>query len=451
MSASRVLRLLVLGLGACLVARAAAPRPPNVIVFMADDFGYECVTANGGESYATPNLDRLAATGMRFEQCHVQPLCTPTRVQLMTGLHNVRNYLEFGTMDRKAVTFGHLFQRAGYVTGICGKWQLGAEPGSAQHFGFDESFLWHHTRRASRYANPGIDRNGVPQDFTTGEYGPTLMNEFALDFITRHRERPFFLYYPEMLTHGPFQPTPDRPDYDRKGGERGGQNVRNFPAMVAYMDTMVGRIVAKLDALGLREHTLFVFLGDNGSPKEITSRFKGADYPGGKGTPGARGTHVPLIVNWPGRVPAGTVNRDLISSVDFLPTLCAAAGIALPPDLPPDGRSFWPQLTGQKGEPREWLYAWYAPDGGAKAVHEFARTHTYKLYRTGAFHDLTQDPAEKRPLAVADLTGEPAGVARRLQAVLDQYAEARPRELLEPRVTAKQAKKAEQAQRKKKQ
>src|SRR4026207_1790504 len=103
----------------------AAEAKPNIIVIMADDFGYECVTANGGQSYQTPNLDRLAAHGMRFEQCHVQPLCTPTRVQLMTGLYNVRHSVEFGRLDPQATTFAHLLKQAGYATGIAGKWQLG--------------------------------------------------------------------------------------------------------------------------------------------------------------------------------------------------------------------------------------------------------------------------------------------------------------------------------------
>ena len=166
----------------------AADAKPNLILIMADDFGYECVTANGGQSYQTPNLDRLAATGMRFEQCHVQPLCTPTRVQLMTGRYNVRNYLNFGTLLRQETTFAHLLKKAGYATGICGKWQLGHEPDSPQHFGFDESCLWQHTRRPPRYANPGLEHNGVAKDFTDGEYGPKLVNDFALDFVTRHQD-----------------------------------------------------------------------------------------------------------------------------------------------------------------------------------------------------------------------------------------------------------------------
>jgi arylsulfatase A len=423
-------------------AAATATGKPNIVLIMADDFGYECVTANGGQSYQTPHLDRLAATGMRFEQCHVQPLCTPTRVQLMTGLYNVRNYIEFGAMDPKAKTFAHVLKGAGYKTAVCGKWQIGVEPDSPQKFGFDEAFLWWHTRRASRYPNPGFDHNGVSKNFK-GAYGPKVANEFVLDFITRHKDAPFFVYYPMMLTHGPFQPTPDSPEWNPSFGERDGHNVKHFADMTAYMDKMVGELVAKLDALGLRENTLLIFLGDNGTGRDITSQFKGRPYPGGKGESTARGTHVPLIANWPGQIAAGRVNRDLIASTDFLPTICEAAGVTLPKTQPLDGRSFLPQLLGREGEPREWAYFWYAPDGGANPKFEFAMSTEYKRYRDGRSFHLGRDPFEEKPLDVAKLPANEAAALQKLQAALDQYSDARPAHLRQPYVTAKQTKKAE--------
>lgn len=443
-----VVTALLLVASVCLLRAATGVGKPNIILIMADDFGYECVTANGGESYRTPNLDRLAATGMRFEQCHVQPLCTPTRVQLMTGLYNVRNYIEFGAMDPKATTFAHLLKTAGYATAVCGKWQIGLEPDSPQKFGFDESFLWWHMRRASRYPNPGFEHNGVAKEFKGG-YGPKAANEFAMDFITRKKDGPFFLYYPMMLTHEPFQATPDSAEWNPTHGERDGRDVKHFADMTAYMDKMVGELVAKLDALGLRENTLLIFLGDNGSPREVSSRFKGAVYPGGKGDSTARGTHVPLIVNWPSRVSAGKVNTDLVASTDFLPTICEAAGVPLPKSMPPDGRSFLPQLLGRKGEPREWTYFWYAPDGGAKPKYEFAMSTRHKLYRDGTFIDLGRDPFEEKPQKVATLTGAERDAAQKLQAALDQHATARPAHLLQPYVTAKQTKRDEKQRKKK--
>jgi arylsulfatase A len=409
---------------------SAAERKPNVVLIMADDFGYECVTANGGQSYQTPHLDRLAATGMRFENCHVQPLCTPTRAELMTAISNARNYLNFGTLDPKATTFGHLMKQAGYVTGICGKWQLGQGKDLPQRFGFDEAYLWQHTRRPPRYANPGVEHNAKELDFNNGEYGPTLINNFALDFVTRHRSRPFFLYYPMILTHDPFQPTPDSPNWDPKAiGEQVNRDVKHFADMTAYMDKMIGRLVAKLDELGVRENTLLIFLGDNGTQVNVTTQFKGQPYLGGKGTRTARGTHVPLIANWPARIPKGRVNTDLVAAVDFLPTICEAAGASVPAALKIDGRSFLPQLLGQKGQPREWIYSWYARNGGATPSWEYAMNVSYKLYRDGTFFDLRTDRFEEKPLKVANLSGPAAAAAKNLQAALDRYTNVRPPEV----------------------
>lgn len=422
-----LLNLITLLAFAC--GHAFAAERPNIILIMADDFGYECVTANGGQSYQTPNLDRLAATGMRFEQCHVQPLCTPTRVQLMTGRYNVRNYLNFGTLVRTETTFAHLLKNAGYATGICGKWQLGREVDAPRHFGFDESYLWQHTRRPPRYANPGLEHNGVEKDFSNGEYGPKLVNDFALDFVTRHKAKPFFLYYPMMLTHDPFQPTPDSANWDPKAvGEQVNRDVKHFADMTAYMDKMIGRLVAKLDELGIRDNTLLLFLGDNGTRSTVTSRFNGGNYAGGKGTTTKRGTHVPFIASWPAVMKQARVNRDLISSVDFLPTICQVAGVSVPKDS--DGVSFLPQLRDEKGTPREWLYGWYSPRQRLDlTVREFAFDHDYKLYRTGQFFDLAADPFEEKPLNLGTLTKVERAAKGKLQQVLDQFKDARPVEL----------------------
>lgn len=402
---------------------------PNIILIMADDFGYECVTANGGESYQTPNLDRLAREGVRFEHCHVQPLCTPTRVQLMTGIYNIRNYLNFGTLLRTEQTFGHYFQEAGYATGICGKWQLGREPDSPQHFGFQESCLWQHTRRPPRYANPGLEYNGVEKDFVQGEYGPDLVNNFALDFITRHKDQPFFLYYPMILTHDPFQPTPDSRNWDpTTTGETAKRNVKHFADMTAYMDKLIGKLDAHLQQHGVREQTLLIFIGDNGTQKTVTSRFQGQDYQGGKGTTTVRGTHVPLIVSWPSKIRAGRVQSELISSVDIVPTVCEAAGIRMKKKI--DGLSFLPQLLGQSAPSRTWLYSWYSPRQQPNlTVKEFVFDQHYKLYRTGEFYHIANDPNEQHPIASSNTEGEAAAALSKLQAALDQFAGARPVEL----------------------
>src|SRR5438045_2204 len=164
----------------------AAERGPNVVLILIDDFGYECVTANGGESYKTPVMDKLAATGVRFENCHVQPLCTPTRVQLMTGMSNRRNYTHFGHLDPSQKTFANLLKDAGYATCITGKWQLSNGYEGPAHFGFDEYCLWQLVRRPDRYKNPGLEINGKQHDYENNEYGPDIVSEYALVFITRN-------------------------------------------------------------------------------------------------------------------------------------------------------------------------------------------------------------------------------------------------------------------------
>jgi arylsulfatase A len=428
---------LVLALLARVPGQAAeVPRKPNVVLILADDLGYECLGCNGSTSYRTPHLDKLAATGTRFEHCHVQPLCTPTRVQLMTGIYNVRNYSRFGLLDPEATTFANLLRKGGYATCIAGKWQLGHGFDGPKKFGFDEYCLWQLTRRPPRYANPGLEINGKEINYQKGEYGPDLVSDHALDFITRKKDQPFFLYYPMMLTHPPFQPTPDSPDWDPKArGEQVNQDHKHFADMVAYMDKHVGKLLARLDELGLRDNTLVLFLGDNGTAGGMVSKMGGRTVVGGKGKTTTAGTHVPLIVSWPKVAAAGKVSQDLVDSTDFLPTLCEAAGVTVPAELKIDGRSFLPQLRGEKGTPREWIYCWYAPNQGQRidVPKELASTQRYKLYRTGAFFDYGSDPKEEKPLDVKSLDGEAAAARQKLQEALDRYKDARPARFPQPK------------------
>ncbi len=389
---------------------------------MADDLGYECLGCYGSKSYKTPVLDKLAATGMRFEHCYSQPLCTPSRVKIMTGQYNFRNYVNFGVLDPKQKTFGHLLKNCGYATCVVGKWQLygsvnqGAEvrgTGSMPvQAGFDEHCLWQVKDRGSRYKDPVMVQNGKRRDDLQGRYGPDVSCDYALDFIERHKTGPFLLYFPMAIVHSPFEPTPDSEDW----GKKTKKNTKYFADMVAYMDKIVGRIVGKLSELGLRENTLVLFVGDNGTDKSIRSKMADRVIRGDKGNTTDGGTHVPMIANQPGVVPAGKVNGDLVDFSDFVPTFVEAAGTEIPSDIPVDGRSFLPQLRGEKGNPREWIFCHYDPRWGKNKMRRFVRDKRWKLYASGELYDVPADTLEKNPNPSGP---EAAEAGKRLQAVLD--------------------------------
>jgi len=399
---------------------------------MADDLGYECLGANGGTSYHTPFLDELAKTGVRFDHCHSQPLCTPSRVQIMTGMNNIRNYTDFGVLERDQLTFARLFKKAGYNTCIAGKWQLGREVDSPGHFGFDESCLWQHTlgrvdvqKHDTRFSNPYMEINGKPVRYSDGGYGPDVASDFLCDFIARNKDNPFLAYYPMILTHCPFTPTPDSEDWDPEdmGSLEYKGDPEYFGDMVSYMDKMVGKIIAELEKHGLRENTLILFIGDNGTDQPVVSILNGIKVPGGKSFTSDNGTHVPLIANWKGVIQSGQVCSDLVDFSDFLPAICQAADIEVPDETAVDGRSFLPQLYGKKGNPREWIYGWYCPH--RKDLQEWARDKNFKLYRTGKFFDVANDYLEENPLDTMHLSADAKNAYLMLGKVLDEYENAR--------------------------
>jgi arylsulfatase A len=401
---------------------AMATDKPNIILIMADDLGYECLGVNGAADYKSPNLDQMAADGMRFEHCYSQPICTPTRVKLMTGIYNKRNYERFGYLPTSQTTFANILQKEGYKTCVVGKWQLEGGLEGPKKFGFDEYCLWQLTRRPSRFPNPGLEINGKAVDFKNGEYGPTVVNDYALDFIKRNKDTPFLLYYPMILTHCPFEPTPDSKDWDPKspGSKTYKGNDKYFGDMVTYMDKMVGRILKQLDDLKIADNTLVMFIGDNGTDKPVVTKMKdGTTIAGNKGSMKNAGNHVPFIVRWPGKINAGITSQEMVDFSDFLPTICDTASAAIPKELPINGHSMLPMFKGGKG-PRQWAYVWYARNGGAKGS-EFARNQRYKLYGNGKFYDMEKDPLEKKSLKTSELSEKNIGIHKMLSAAIEQY------------------------------
>ena len=408
---------------AALLPAFSFAKQPNVLLIMADDVGIEAFGCYGGSSYRTPQIDKLAEGGLRFTHAYSQPLCTPTRVQIMTGRYNHRNWTYFGILDPKEKTFGHLMKEAGYKTCISGKWQLqsydppdfpNAERRRGKGMkvtqaGFDEHCLfhsWHTEKKGSRYAGPTYYKNGKLMTEGKDTYGPDVSVDFILDFMERNRKEPMFVYYPMALPHRPMVPTPDSKEWDdpKRSDE---EDVRYFTDMVAYMDKLVGRLVDGLNELGLRKDTLVLFYSDNGTHLTVSSVLNGKQVQGGKATPRQTGIRVPLIASWPGKIEGGRTTSDLVDASDFFPTLADLAEVKIPTQRQIDGLSFVPTLFDKPGKRRDWSFFWYDPRPGwdknrfSRSV--FALDHNYKLFSDGRFFDIQGKEMRETELDVTEL------------------------------------------------
>lgn len=438
---SRPLLMLLLCLSAWIGEVDA--RKPNLVFILADDLGYETVGCMGGESYQTPNLDRLASQGLRLDRAYAMPLCTNSRIQLMTGKYNFRNWKAFGILDPNERTFGQVLQQAGYKTCIAGKWQLtsydppdypgaklrrntGTHPDDA---GFDAYSLWHvgHTEeKGSRYADPIIIENGKRKPDTLGLYGPDLWTDFINDFMTENQDRPFFVYYSMALPHNPMVPTPDSPEWiDPANRDR---DETPFAAdMIEYTDKMVGKVVDHIDSLGLDRETMVIFYSDNGTNYRVTSRYRGKMVRGGKGKGTELGIRVPAMVRWTGKIQAGSVSSELFDTVDVLPTLADAAGAKgmLPNDL--DGLSFLDHFKGTKVGPRDAVLIHQDPRPGWDKdrfdLIRLALNQQFKLYEDGRLYDLVHDPFEEKALMITEDDQRRSVGRKTLQAVLDAHTD----------------------------
>jgi arylsulfatase A len=402
----------VLALGGLSLPAAGAPaQKPNIIFILADDLGIGNVSCYGADNFKTPNIDALAKSGIRFEHCYACPLCGPSRALLMTGryaYHTGMTGNDSGPLLKPAneTMMPKVLKPAGYVTAMCGKWsQLPLQPSD---WGFDEYLRFQGSGKYwnTQAGNKAYTVNGKATPLLDGEYLPDTMHKFVVDFITRHKDQPFYVYYAMSHVHSEILRTPDStPDskdlyYDN----------------VAYMDKLVGKLVAELDRLKLRENTLIVFAGDNGTVGKETPRstVRGKVLSGSKGTMLECGALVPCIANWPGKTPAGKVTQSFIDLSDFLPTFAEVAGAKLPAGLTIDGKGFAPQLHGQSdGWPRSWIFVelgrhWYDRDAG------------WKLNEASELFDMKNAPYAE-PLVATNTQDQAAITARkRLQAILDQ-------------------------------
>jgi arylsulfatase A len=427
----KIIAILLSGLS-CVVSAAETPgTKPNVVFILADDLGVECLSAYGGTSHKTPNIDRLAKEGMRFTKSFSHPFCSPSRGSLLTGRYPFQNGLKVVLHSKKQEniylkpsqpSFPRQLKQHGYATQIVGKWHVSLEHkhNTIREFGFDHYQTWgifdEKGEKTTRFWNPYLLRDDrIIAAEIKNRYGPDVDLEVYLDFIKTNAKakKPFLAYYSTCLPHYPWEPTPDSkektyraPNSDHKG------DPKYFPDMLAYLDKQIGSMLQTLDDLGIADNTIIIFLADNGTDTGLINQWgEGKSIAGGKGTMTDRGTHVPLLIRWPGKIKAGSVCEDLVDFTDFLPTLCELTGAKLPePSI--HGRSFAPQLLGQPGQPREWIHIQNG-DNRQLRNHDYMLTDKDQLRRVVP---LWEDPAQ--PNENRDPEKE-AAVRKSLQAIFE--------------------------------
>lgn len=420
----------------CQLSPAKDTARPNILVILADDLGIESLSSYGGASHKTPNLDKLASQGMRFTNCFSNPTCSPSRATLLTGrysfLHGMKEVIWDPKKHSKSFvnpatqpSFARQLKSAGYATAIAGKWQLSFlhQRDQINAFGFDQYQCWQifdaKEQRTTRFHKPHFNRNGkVIANEIADQYGPDVDVDFLVDFIkaSHAEEKPFLAYHTSLLPHFPWVPTPDSKDQSYRPESNDNTQKGDpgfFPDMVTYLDKCVGRLLTELEELGIADNTIVIFLADNGTDISLSNELKnGKTVNGGKGTMTDRGTHVPLIVRWPGMIEAGSTCEDLIDFSDMLPTLCELANASLP-EQKIHGRSFAPQLLGKPGESREWVHI-------QNKNQRYLRTKEYILDSNGQFRpviELWNDPA--KPLS-EELSKEAQAGRRELKKVFEQ-------------------------------
>lgn len=396
-------------------AFAQSPRPrrkPNIVFILADDLGCFDLGCYGQKLIETPNIDRIAADGLRFTQAYAGgAVCAPSRCTLMTGMHlghaTVRDNHSRATGGRvplraEDVTVAEILKKAGYATGIFGKWGLG-EPGTAgvpNRQGFDDWFgflnqdhavdyftdhLWRNEKKEMLRGNAG----GARREYTT-----ELFTREALRFIRAHRHDPFFLYLPYTAPHADID-APSNLQYDAKPWP---PEARTLAAMTGYMDRGVGQVMDLLRELRLEQDTLVMFSSDNGAghKKFIPLFHSTGNLRGAKGEIYEGGIRAPLIARWPGRIAPGKVTSEPVAFWDFLPTACEVAGTPAPGGI--DGVSFTPTLFGSKQPARDYLY-WERPS--KNRFDQAVRMGNWKAVRLGIggpveLYDLPSDESESK-------------------------------------------------------
>ncbi len=414
--------ILTLGLLVCLLTGnllANDQKHPNIVVFLADDQGWGDVSHNGNTNLHTPNIDSLVKEGVRFNHFYVGAVCAPTRAAFLTGRYHART----GTtgvskgeerFNSDEFTVAQAFKAAGYATGAFGKWHNGTQyPNHPNAKGFNEYYgftsgHWGH------YFSPILDHNGT---FVKGEgYITDDLTSKAIAFIDQQvkRDKPFFTYLPYCTPHSPMQVPDEYWDrfsdkklkmHHRDPEKEQSDHLRAALAMCENVDWNVGRVLKKLNQLGIEDETIVLYFSDNG-PNGF--RWNG-DMKGKKGSLDEGGVRSPFVIRWTGHIPAGRQVNQVAGAIDLLPTLTDLAGIKRPEPKPIDGVSLKPLIMGDANSwPNRMIFS-------SLRQRVSVRTDQYRLSEKGQLYDMTQDPGQRK-----DIAGERPEVTQKLkQAVKD--------------------------------
>lgn len=423
-------RALALVVFACLggfAALRAADAKPNILYILADDLGFAELGCNGADKYKTPNIDALAQAGQRFTHFYTAPLCGPSRAMILTGRYAFRTgavsqdacKTVARTGDKAEQMIPTVLKKAGYATAMIGKWGQLSPSGSPAEWGFDHdlhfkgSGMYWNSARAKTMTDDGKVR-GDPDTYVVDgktikvkddEYIPDLLHKDATAWLEAHKDGPFFLYYSMSHVHGEILPTPDSAPA-KEGESADARHQRHYTDNIVYMDKMVGKLLAELDRLKLRENTLIVFMGDNGTAKANApeATIGGRRLEGEKGSMKEGGGLVPFFANWPGVIAGGKVNANVADASDLLPTFAEVAGAPLPAGRVIDGRSLVAQFKGEAKSPRTWAFC-------QLSNNYYVREAGWKLDQSGTLYDMKEAPFKE--VAVAADTKDEAAVAAR--------------------------------------
>ena len=434
---------------------------PNILFIMVDDLGKDWISCYGAEDITTPNIDALAASGMKFHNAYSMPSCTPSRATLLTGKYPWRNgwtshwdvprwgVAYFDWKKKENTTFARLMKDLGYSTCAAGKWQINdlrVEPLAMKKHGFDDWAMWTGFETGNpvsgeRYQDAYVNTPTDGSRTYAGKFGPDIYTDHLINFMRQHKEEPMCLYYPMALAHPPQVPTPDEPEATL--------HLDKHKAMVRYIDKLVGRLVSALDELGIRERTIVIFTTDNGTVPGVTGTLNGLRVKGAKGTAEELDVCGPFIVNCPGLVPEGVETEALTDLSDLLPTFLELGGGDTPEDLIIDGKSIAPLILGkEKDIERKWITA--LGFGAARLTEDGVRGETdfekrvirdkrYKVWvsrkkKVVRLHDLKKDPWEKTNLLDSDLAAHKEAL-QKFQAVVDSLPDKDAHPFYEPRAS----------------